>query len=640
MLSLFEVLFLVLLSSISSTASAGDQLLFKTPNPQFKKWLQTHPDAFAPLPFKVEKHRPKRLRITLPARYDLRSLHLTTPPKNQSPYGACWAFATYKSLESDLLVEGEGRYDFSENNLINRSGFDIGFTSGGNILVSSAYLARGDGPVLASCDPYPNPGGSPATCKRVKYIENIHLLPPRNSIYDNEYIKEALYRHGALYAPIYFDLSYYNPSSYTYYYSGAEKPNHAIAIVGWDDNMYIPTAPAPGAWIVESSWGTDWADGGYFYVSYYDSSIATSGYIAYFSDEPDLDNGSFKIYQYDKFGMETGITCAFKNSISGVNVFRSTQKGFIAAVGFFVSSPSNYTISVYRRCSSPETTDSQSPDATASGRVSESGYYTVKLKKPVFIEDSESFCLRVDLQTENSDAYPMAIEMKIPYFSSGVSIQPGESYFSCTKGLWEDMYGYYSTDGAGNICIKAMSVKPPFPDITGTYDWAVMAIIQLKNAGIINGYTDGTYGPEDNLTRAQIAKIISKSMGLPVERCSNKPFSDVGVDQWYCAYIQALKENGFISGYPDGTYRPDKTVSRAQMAAFIAKALHLPIRACIEKPFSDVPVGSAYCPYILAIKSKNIVSGYPDGTFKPENPITRAEAAVIIQRAFFAQAEQ
>lgn len=103
----------------------------------------------------------------LPASFDLRTLGEVTSVKNQGGCGSCWAFGTYGSVESTLLADGGPSWDFSENNLKNYHGFDLGPCAGGNAWMSQAYLSRGDGPVNEVDDPYhdyddrPSPGGEP-----------------------------------------------------------------------------------------------------------------------------------------------------------------------------------------------------------------------------------------------------------------------------------------------------------------------------------------------------------------------------------------------------------------------------------------------------------------------------------------------
>jgi len=443
-------------------------------NPAFEKFIKEikegkvpktpagkYPLGLIPNPIKLRPHKPeKKLKApTLPNRYDLRDEGLLTPIKDQNRYGTCWAFATYGSLESDLLKLAQPAYDFSENNLVNKHGFDLGFDDGGNISMSSAYLARGDGPVLESCDQYPNPGGSP-NCPRVKYIEDIVWLPGRANTNDNQYLKQAVYYHGAVYTSMYWDGDFYNRSTYTYYYNGTENANHAVVIVGWDDNKETQ-ASNPGAWIVRNSWGKGFGEEGYFYVSYYDTAFAFNTN-AYFIDKPDLNNGNFTIHQYDELGLENALGCG--NTIYGANVFRANKFQKIEAVSFFAYEPADYEIRVYKNCNNPNNI-SGSPAITQTGSISEPGYYTIDLNTPVYVEKDSYFLVIVKFTTTSSDAYPLGIEEKINNYSSGATCNSGESFVSCDGVTWDDICGYYDLT---NVCIKALATSTftPTTDIT------------------------------------------------------------------------------------------------------------------------------------------------------------------------------
>jgi len=440
-------------------------------NPAFEEFIKEgkvpkrltgkHPLGLIPNPIKLRSHKPeKKLKaLTLPNRYDLRDEGLLTPIKDQNPYGTCWAFATYGSLESDLLKLSQPAYDFSENNLVNKHGFDLGFDDGGNISMSSAYLARGDGPVLESCDPYSNPGGSP-NCPRVKYIEDIVWLPGRANTNDNQYLKQAVYYHGAVYTSMYWNGTFYNSSTHTYYYHGIESANHAVVIVGWDNNKQTQ-ATNPGAWIVRNSWGEGFGEEGYFYVSYYDTAFAFNTN-AYFIDRPDLNNGNFTIHQYDELGLENALGCG--NTIYGANVFRTNKSQKIEAVSFFAYEPADYEIRIYKNCNNPNNI-SGSPAITQTGSISEPGYYTIDLNTPVYVEKDSYFLVIVKFTTTSSDAYPLGIEEKINNYSSGATCNSGESFVSCDGVTWDDICGYYDLT---NVCIKALATSTftPTTDIT------------------------------------------------------------------------------------------------------------------------------------------------------------------------------
>lgn len=167
-----------------------------------------------------------------------------------------------------------------------------------------------------------------------------------------------------------------------------------------------------------------------------------------------------------------------------------------------------------------------------------------------------------------------------------------------------------------------------FPDLQG--HWAEALIMKLLEKGIVSGYPDGTFKPDQPITRAEFSAILCRVLGAsPSEAGSN--FPDLQ-GHWAKKYIVPLVEKGLIKGYPDGTFAPDQPIKRCEVAAIMARTLTLP--PLIGKPsFSDMDTTHWAFSLVEAAASKGLVKGYPDGTFRPENSTTRAEACAIIARS-------
>jgi len=393
-----------------------------------------------------------------PAYYDLRTLNRVTSMKDQGSAGVCWTFATYSSLESNLLP-GESR-DFSENNMKNLlsssypEGFDRGPNDGGNEFMSTAYLARWSGPVDETADPYSYSGVSSGNPPLQKHVQDVLFIPDRTGSLDNNEIKSAVQNYGAVFTSMYYDNAYYSPTKYSYYYDGLTSANHAIAIVGWDDsfdrNSFSRVPPGDGAFIIKNSWGTGWGDRGYFYISYYDSKIGKDN--AVFLAE--TTNNYKSIYQYDPLGWVQSV--GYGNPTGWcANVFTSKSDETLKAVSFYTTD-SNCNYEIYISTDPVSGPVSQTgPVLSKSGTSPAAGYHTVPLDPGVALKAGQKFSVVMKLTTPNYN-YPTAVEMPYAGWSSKAKAKAGESFVSSDGNTWTDITGYFSNT---NVCIKAFTVS-------------------------------------------------------------------------------------------------------------------------------------------------------------------------------------
>jgi C1A family cysteine protease len=401
------------------------------------------------------------LATPAPAYYDLRTTDKVTTVKDQGYSGSCWAFATYGSLESYFMLEEN--WNFSENNIKNMlssghsEGFD--FDEGGNMFTSTAYLARWTGPVQEDDDPYNDSSRySPIGLPVKKHAQNIFYIPDRKSPLDNEAIKWALQNYGAIYTSMFFGSSYYSHSNSSYYYNGPSYSNHAVAVVGWDDsfdrNNFSQIPPGDGAFIVKNSWGEEWGDNGYFYVSYYDSNIGTENAI-FTAESP----GNYKsIYQYDPLGWVASL--GYDNSTTGwmANIFTAKSDELLKAVSFYATDTNcNYEIYIYTNSTSGPISQ-EGPIYFKNGTTSVAGYHTIPLNSDVQLAAGQNFSVVLKLTTPEFD-YPMAVEMPYAGYSSNATANPGESFISSDGNTWDDMATFFSNT---SVCIKAFT-DPDFP---------------------------------------------------------------------------------------------------------------------------------------------------------------------------------
>jgi len=188
---------------------------------------------------------------------------------------------------------------------------------------------------------------------------------------------------------------------------------------------------------------------------------------------------------------------------------------------------------------------------------------------------------------------------------------------------------HYDNKNTGNISEIIFSDVP-------LDSWYYQYVKSLYDAGITNGCGNGKYCPNNYVTRAEMAAFIARAMGLSMPSCTDQPFTDIPEGSWFCSSVAAIKDAGITNGYSDGTYRPNNLVTRAEMAAFIARAKGFATSECDSLVFSDISIGAWYCKYVKAIKDANITNGCGNGKYCPNNYVTRAEMAAFIARAFLA----
>ncbi|MEK5080772.1 S-layer homology domain-containing protein [Solibacillus sp. FSL W7-1436] len=171
-----------------------------------------------------------------------------------------------------------------------------------------------------------------------------------------------------------------------------------------------------------------------------------------------------------------------------------------------------------------------------------------------------------------------------------------------------------------------------FSDVPPTKYFAD-AVNDLAERNIIGGYPDGTFKPGNSITRGQAAAIIAKLLKLDMDNIENPGFKDVSTKNGYYKAIAAMAEEGIISGYGDGRYGPNDPIKRGQMASILVKAFDLPRYGFYEinNPFKDVKEYDSHGSNILILYRLGITSGTTPNTFSPNAPITRGQAAKMMK---------
>ena len=389
--------------------------------------------------------------VELPKHYDMRELERVTPVRDQGLYGTCWAFASLAALETTLTPQENLMFSPDHMSLCNS--FSLGQNEGGEYTMAIAYMASWQGPVYESDDPYGD-GKTNPDLKARKHLEEAQILAPKDYVA----IKEAIYKYGAVETSIYTQMKtanswsgYYNRERATYYYNQEATCNHDIIIVGWDDDFpkeYFTITPEnDGAFICKNSWGTEFGEDGYFYVSYEDANIGTTNVVyTKLGDANNFDN----IYQSDLLGWR-GQLGYEKDQAYFANVYRAGEDEELAAVSFYATDvDTTYQVYVV-----PEFEDEDSLNdrkLVAEGSFEQAGYYTVRLDEAVKLKDNQKFAVVVHIQTPGA-VHPVAIEYDADSRTREFDITDGEGYISLYGNKW--MSAEKNKDC--NLCLKAFT---------------------------------------------------------------------------------------------------------------------------------------------------------------------------------------
>ena len=417
----------------------------------------------------------------LPEKYDLRELNLVSPVKDQGSMGSCWAFGMTAALESALLKFMNYNSTFSENAMTDAmliySPYGELYTyEGGFNLNAIAYVLSWLGYCSKDSAAYDELGKISAQIRTENdiHIQDIVLIPHEpGDEYSINNVKNAIIKYGALAAYVNSkstsdedDRIYYNEDTFAQYNPNEDISDHAVCLVGWDDNFkkekFKETLDGDGAWIVKNSWGSDWGNEGYFYVSYYDRTFCAfpdkieECFVAISLENTILYN---KNYEYDFAGLSE-FYIDHGETITYVNTYESTGNDVIAAVGtYFNDEGVDYDIEIYVNDELVYTQSGVSPFY---------GYHTIKLEKYVSINDGDYFSIAVTSNAAPLCEYPRALykdESSIIIYEDNTWYDLNEDgEVACLKAYTlpveiENLYDYYSEDLTYSVDVGAKGVE-------------------------------------------------------------------------------------------------------------------------------------------------------------------------------------
>ncbi len=385
-----------------------------------------------------------------PYMYSYRDTGRISTVKNQGDLGTCWAFASLTALESALMPEM--KFDFSEDHMTFHNGYNLTQREGGKYNMSMAYLASWRGPVLEEDDPYGD-GLSPGGLEPVLHVQEMQIIEGKN--FDG--IKKAVFLYGGVQSSLYMSMDdasnnssgFYNADNFSYCYIGTRKANHDVVIIGWDDSYpassFATEPEGDGAFICINSWGHNFGDDGYFYVSYYDSNIGVHNLV--YTAVEDADNYD-NIYQSDVCGW-VGQLGYGREYAYFANVYEAGDNELLRAVGFYATGPdTEYEVYFVDNFEGPQSFQNKIP--VASGSMANAGYYTVDIDGERFLLAGRKYAVAVKIKTSNT-VHPIAIEYSADESTSTVDLSDGEGYISLGGRVWE----HVEETQRCNVCLKA-----------------------------------------------------------------------------------------------------------------------------------------------------------------------------------------
>ena len=416
--------------------------------------------------------------------------------RDQGSYGVCWAFSTISLIETNLIKNNlvSNDIDLSELHLVNYTyncvndplgglegdinKFDTSYGSvmqyGGNVEMAVNSLLDWEGAVNEDVVPYTieyvrqvennQLDDSLAYGKDVAHVQNFY----RVNTTSKEDVKKAVMDYGAVSISYWSDQSsdwstqYYNSLTAAYYCPEGRTTNHAVNIVGWDDDYssdnFATKPEGNGAWIVRNSWGSEYGKDGYFYLSYYDKSIYSVGYTL----EAELSDNYNNNYQYDGAMLYGYMGYGGSNKYSNIFEAKANLGGSenIKAVSFMTGSSTNlnYTVSVYTNLSDDTNPESGTLAAQKSGVTTYDGMYTVVLDSSVNINEGKKFSVVVEVNSNSGKTAYLAYERSMQSGKAGywctASVKANQSFINSPYNGWND---FSNKSYGGNFIIKAFT---------------------------------------------------------------------------------------------------------------------------------------------------------------------------------------
>ncbi len=518
-----------------------------------------------------------RRSVSIPVSYDAREEGLTSEIRNQDVFGNCWAYAAMSASESNIKKKSyETQPDLSEYHLsysvYNKALDPLGLTSddvcrvkqmsnnvyswGGHDYATIASLSRWQGIVEEE--------DAPSSDLFSAYKNNVTAIVPEDVLYKDSYhiqnaefvylsednrdlIKQKIMEYGS------GTISYYSGTdvenkrysntgddNYTAYYcnDASKETNHMVTVVGWDDNYAVSNFNSscqpdkPGAWLLRNSWGSYNDMGGYFWISYEDTTLNvendSQAEVTFYDVEPA--NRYEYNYQYD-----SGLPLRYIDGFESVaNVFKAQHNGKIEAVSFYTQERNvTYKIELYRVLDRSNPKSGDKLGETITGQCNERGYHTVDFSEmgmeDVFVAKGDTFSVVLSLKDSSGAVSYYTIER--PYRLSDLEevVSGGTNQsFTYNGRSWTDLtqvdFGTQKIDA--NVCLKAFTTETteiPTATATPTATLTSTPTVTATTSPTDNPTQEPTDVPTDAPTDTPTDVPTDTPTNIPTDTPSNVP---------------------------------------------------------------------------------------------------------------------
>ncbi len=589
--------------------------------------------------------------IVTPTAYSSREQYITTP-KNQGDFGLCWAFSAVACAEADAIKNhGADRdtLDLSEWHLayfsyhgvraetgdsVSISGNIPYYEVGGFDMLSSFTLSAGIGFADEATAPYSVLSANPrATLGMDKMYDSVYKI---NNIYfydiktQPEKIKEAIMEYGAVSASYLGSENYYNASNYTQYCETADDADHAITVVGWDDDFsrssfrqgaFDFTIPkSNGAWLVKNSWGDTWGDGGYFWISYEDATL--SGGTVFDVIPADTYD---RLYLHDGGGAPLSFPCSQSTAVANAFVTKGEYER-LSAIGVGISTDelfAQYKLEIYIEPPSLDNAFLGDPVYTQSG-VLINGYNTLTLNAPIDLEGGEQFV--VSLSTDANIMVDQAMSVKLgdnAYHNSHTSVRNNETFYRYESGKWTDV-GDQSKPWNARIKAYTVEIDKELPYLDTLPSLSSLSYGQLlSDASIVGGSVkssadgielSGTWSfrfphstPKDG---DEIDIIFTPDDSEKYGKVRGKVKISVATEPWDISPPEteaSAEDDDFSVSDVGGSDKPDDKQKNTSLFLILAGIVGIPTTVIIAIIFTVIVIAALIAALIAAISLTAVI---------------------------------